>query len=297
MEKVMILVNEEFKKHAEQKGVTVKLTEPAVSTGSVKVGASIDQNELKIDKDLPFLEVTFKVIGDKYYAPEDLSFAPSAFKYKKTSNSNPVNIRVFKDKSFTILAGHSVVNGNILPEAFYKENGQLDYSIDYSKLGAKVYAKAADGNTYEASEIFANGYFTIDNLPLSEKEYEIYVKVPGHLTSKLTTKLVQNVDGELAGVRLLAKMDKNAAGDVNGDMMVDIQDAIISVFSYGKENAGVNKGDVNQDGKVDETDLRFIEKNFLEKGPDAKENKKPKEKHGKVTLEKLFRSIGLELID
>ncbi|RBP88256.1 hypothetical protein DFO70_11525 [Cytobacillus firmus] len=226
-----------------------------------------------------------------------MSFAPSAFKYKKTSNSNPVNIRVFKDKSFTILAGHSVVNGNILPEAFYKENGQLDYSIDYSKLGAKVYAKVADGNTYEASEIFANGYFTIDNLPLSEKEYEIYVKVPGHLTSKLTTKLVQNVDGELAGVRLLAKMDKNAAGDVNGDMMVDIQDAIISVFSYGKENAGVNKGDVNQDGKVDETDLRFIEKNFLEKGPDAKESKKPKEKHGKVTLEKLFRSIGLELIE
>ncbi|RBP88257.1 hypothetical protein DFO70_11526 [Cytobacillus firmus] len=51
----MILVNEEFKKYAEQKGVTVKLTEPAVSTGSVKVGASIDQNELKIDKDLPFL--------------------------------------------------------------------------------------------------------------------------------------------------------------------------------------------------------------------------------------------------
>jgi hypothetical protein len=38
----------------------------------------------------------------------------------------------------------------------------------------------------------------------------------------------------------------------------------------------------------------LIEKNFLEKGPDAEENKKPKEKLGKVTLEKLFRSIGLE---
>ncbi|MGM0829816.1 MAG: S8 family serine peptidase [Bacillota bacterium] len=292
-----VKVNEEFKQYAEQKGVSVNLSEPAVTTGNVKVGASIDQNELKIEKDLPFLDVTFKVIGDEYYAPEDLTFETRSFKYKKTSDSDPSIIRVFKDKAFTILAGHSIVNGHIQPEAFYKENGQLDHSIDYSKLGAKVYAKAADGKTYEASVIFDNGYFRIDNLPVSDKEYEIYVEVPGHLTSKLTTKLVKNVDGDLAGVQLQANIDKSYAGDVNGDKMVDIQDAIISVFSYGKENVGVNKGDMNQDGKVDETDLRFIEKNFLEKGPDAKENKKPKEKHGKVTLEKLFRSIGLETLN
>ncbi|MCP3740275.1 S8 family serine peptidase [Rossellomorea sp. BNER] len=289
-----VKVNEAFKKYAEQKGVTVNVSEPAVTEGNVKVGASIDQNELKIDKDLPFLDVTFKVIGDEYYAPQDLTFETRSFKYKKTSDSDPSTIRVFKDRSFTILAGHSIVNGNIKPEAFYKENGQLDYSIDYSKLGAKVYAKAADGKTYEDSEIYDNGYFTIDNLPLSENEYEIYVKVPGHLSSKVTTKVVKSVDGELAGVRMIVDMDRSYAGDVNGDKMVDIQDAIIAVFSYGKENVGVNKGDINQDGKVDETDLRFIEKNFLEKGPDAKENKKPKEKLGKVTLEKLFRSIGLE---
>jgi len=296
-----VKVNEAFKKYAEQKGASVNLSEPTVTEDysgmKVKVGASIDQNELKLDQDLPFLDVTFKVIGDESYAPQDMTFETRSFKYKKTSDSSPSIIRVIKDKSFTILAGHSEVRGTIEPEAFYKEDGKLDYSIDYSKLGAKVYAKAADGKTYEASEIYDNGYFIIDNLPLSEKEYEIYVKVPGHLTSKLTTKVVKNEDGDLAGVRLYADMDKAYAGDVNGDMMVDIQDAIISVFSYGKENVGVNKGDVNQDGKVDETDLRFIEKNFLEKGPDAKENKKPKEKHGKVTLEKLFRSIGLETLN
>lgn len=292
-----VKVNEAFKKYAEQKGVTVQLFEPTLTAGNVKLGASIDENALKIDKDLPFLDVTFKVIGDEYYEQENLSFETGSFKYKKTSDSNPVSIRVHKDKSFAMLAGHSVVNGNISPEAFYKEDGQLDYSIDYSKLGAKVYAKAADGTIYEASEIYDNGYFTIENLPLTEKEYEIYVKVPGHLTGKVATKLVKNVDGELAGVRTYVDMGQNVAGDVNGDKMVDIQDAIISVFSYGKENVGINKGDVNQDGKVDETDLRFIEKNFLEKGADGKENKKPKEKHGKVTLEKLFRSIGLELRD
>lgn len=292
-----VKVNDTFKQYADEKGVKVNLDEPTLTSGNVKVGASIDQNDFLIDKDLPFLDVTFKVINDEYYAQEEITFETSSFKYKKTSDSSPTMIRVIKDKSFTILAGHSVVNGHIQPEAFYNENGQLDASIDYSKLGAKVYAKAADGKTYEASEIFGNGYFTIDNLPLSEEEYEIYVKVPGHLMTKASAKLVKNVDGDLAGVRILIDAGKALAGDVNGDKVVDIQDAIVSVFSYGKENVGVNKGDVNQDGKVDETDLRFIEKNFLEKGPDAKENKKPKEKHGKVTLEKLFRSIGLETLN
>ncbi|MFC7785815.1 S8 family serine peptidase [Rossellomorea sp. GCM10028870] len=292
-----VKVNDTFKQYADEKGVKVNLDEPTLTTGNVKVGASIDQKGFLIDKDLPFLDVTFKVINDEYYAPDEITFETSSFKYKKTSDSSPTMIRVIKDKSFTILAGHSVVNGTINPEAFYKENGQLAASIDYSKLGAKVYAKAADGKTYEASEIFDNGYFTIDNLPLSEEEYEIYVKVPGHLTTKASAKLVKNVDGDLAGVRILVDTGKALAGDVNGDKVVDIQDAIVSVFSYGKENVGVNKGDINQDGKVDESDLRFIEKNFLEKGPDAKGNKKPKEKLGKVTLEKLFRSIGLETLN
>ncbi|MGD6848774.1 S8 family serine peptidase [Rossellomorea aquimaris] len=289
-----VKVNETFKQYAEQKGANVTLEEPTLTSGNVKVGASIDEGDLTMDKDLPFLDVTFKVINDEYYAPENLTFATTSFKYKKTSDSSPSIIRVLKDKSFRILAGHSVVNGNISPEAFFKENGQLDNSVDYSKLGAKVYAKGPNGKTYEASEIFETGYFTIDNLPLSEEEYEIYVEVPGHLTSKSTAKLVQNVDGDLAGVRMLVSMDKAPAGDLTGDKMVDIHDAIVSVFSYGKENLGVNKGDLNQDGVVDESDLRLIEKNFLEKGPDAKGNKKPKEKQGKVTLEKLFRSIGLE---
>ncbi|KAA0563198.1 S8 family serine peptidase [Bacillus sp. CH30_1T] len=292
-----VKVNDTFKQYAVQNGAEVNLNEPTLTAGNVKVGASIDQDDLTFDKDIPFLDVTFKVIDDEYYAQENMTFDTSSFKYKKTSDSNPTIIRVIKDESFRILAGHSVVNGNIKPEAFLKENGQLDNSVDYSKLGAKVYAKAPDGKTYEASKIFDTGYFTIDNLPLSEEDFDIYVEVPGHLTSKLTTTVVQKFDGDLGGVRLFVDMDKSQAGDVTGDKMVDIRDAIISVFSYGKENLGVNKGDLNQDGKVDESDLRLIEKNFLEKGPDAKEHKNPKEKQGKVTLEKLFRSIGLETLN
>ncbi|MGD6833416.1 S8 family serine peptidase [Sutcliffiella halmapala] len=293
-----VKVNEAFEKYTEEKGVNVILDEPTLNASTVKVGASIEENDLAIDQNLPFLDVTFKVINDENYTYQDglsLSFDTTAFKYKKTSDSNPTTIRVYKDKSFIILAKYSIVNGNMKPEAFIRENGQWDNTIDYSKLGAKVYAKNNNGKTFEASIIHSNAYYTIDKLPTTEQDYDIYVQVPGHLTSKTTQTVGTYIDGELVGTRHIAQIETGYAGDVNGDKMIDINDAIIAVFSYGKENVGVNKGDINQDGKVDEKDLRYIEKNFLKVGPDVKGNKKPKEKRGNVTLEKLFRSIGLEL--
>ncbi|WP_078381952.1 S8 family serine peptidase [Sutcliffiella halmapala] len=291
-----VKVNEAFKKYAEENGVNVKLDEPTLNNGNVKVGASMEDSDLIISQGIPFLDITFKVINDEYYSLEEgLSFAITAFRYKKTSDSNVTSIRVFRDKSFTILAAHSLVNGNYRPEAFLKDNGQLDNTVDYSKLGAKVYAKNMNGKTYEASIIHNNGHFVIDNLPITEQEYDIYVQVPGHLTSKTTETLGRYVDGELVGSRVITLVDNSVAGDVNGDKMIDINDAILAVFSYGKKNVGVNKGDINQDGIVDEKDLRYIEKNFLKIGPDAKDGVQPKEKQGNVTLEQLFKSIGLEL--
>ena len=76
--------------------------------------------------------------------------------------------------------------------------------------------------------------------------------------------------------------------------MFDIKDAIEAAAHYGKENEGSQKSDLNQDGKVDEKDVRFIEKNFLKKGPDAKPEQKPVESIGPMTLEKILHSIGLE---
>ena len=37
-------------------------------------------------------------------------------------------------------------------------------------------------------------------------------------------------------------------------------------------------GDLNKDGIVDEKDIRFVEKNFLKKGPDASKSQTPVEK-------------------
>ncbi len=58
---------------------------------------------------------------------------------------------------------------------------------DYTKLGAKVYAVGKDGKKYTGT-IGDNGQFEIHSVPVSDKEYDIFVEMPGHLNSKLTTK-------------------------------------------------------------------------------------------------------------
>ena len=58
--------------------------------------------------------------------------------------------------------------------------------------------------------------------------------MPGHLTSRLTTKLGTEKDGKLL-VNYYARPDENLAGDVNGDKVIDIKDAEIIASNYGKD--------------------------------------------------------------
>ncbi|MDM5156904.1 S8 family serine peptidase [Bacillus sp. DX1.1] len=288
--------NPTLTKYAEEHGLNVKLSNPAITEGNVnnkvKVDASLEGNGFKgIDEDIPFLDVTFEITNDEYHL-ELASLKPDKFTYTKFGAAEAATIPVFQDKTFVFISKHSRIRGYIKPEAFFTPEGYLP-NKDYTKLGAKVYAVSEDGKKYLGT-IDKNALFEIHNVPVSDKEYDIIVEMPGHLQSKLTTKLGKMSDGELVGQYYTAYMDNNLAGDLNSDKMVDIKDARIAALSYGKEKVSVTDGDVNQDGVVNETDIRFIEKNFLKKGPDAKPNQKPKENVGPVTLEKILRSIGLE---
>ncbi|KMN43444.1 hypothetical protein VK90_18545 [Bacillus sp. LK2] len=89
---------------------------------------------------------------------------------------------------FSIKNYNSLVEGNITPEAFVNERGYLDEKFDYTKLGAKVYATDAYRHKYE-SKLDKYGFFSINRLPVNTRDYNFYVEVPGHLTSRLTTKL------------------------------------------------------------------------------------------------------------
>ena len=71
-------------------------------------------------------------------------------------------------------------------------------------------------------------------------------------------------NGELRG-QFLRFGQRSLAGDVNGDKMIDILDIQSVVDAYGTKDSSIVPQDINQDGVVDETDIRFVEKNFLQK--------------------------------
>ena len=51
-----------------------------------------------------------------------------------------------------------------------------------------MYAVGKDGKKYTGT-VDDNGQFEIHSVPVSDTEYNIFVEMPGHLNSKLTTKI------------------------------------------------------------------------------------------------------------
>ena len=285
-----VKVNDEFEKYAEEKGAVVNLDKPRVGGGNVMISASVNQKNFTLDGNLPFVDVTFKLINDKSY--EDYTeFELNTFMYQKSLGSTQELLRVYHLEKFTIFSMQSMIDGSIKPEAFLGGNGFPNYDkYDLTKIGAKVYAKTSNGKRYDG-EIDKYGFFVINDVPVSKDDVNIYVEALGHLTNKLTTKIGRNIDGEIKGEWYRASIEKNYAGDINGDGVIDINDIMRVIAHYGKSNV---QADINQDGIVDEKDVRFIEENFLKVGPTAGENTKPVEKLGKKGLNDLLRSIGLE---
>ncbi|MBT2605970.1 S8 family serine peptidase [Bacillus sp. ISL-53] len=294
-----VKLNNAVKQYAKEKGLQVSLHEPVVTEGtfykSLKTGASITGNAFSgLNEDMPFLDVTFKVVHDEYY---DLlrGFNVTKASYKKSGQIAETAIPFYNTESLNMIPRNTQVQGSIMPEAFLIREGLSSFlkKADYTKIGAQVYAVSRSGKKYKGT-IDTKGFYKINGIPASDQEYTVVVDNPGHL--KTMQKFIPgyyNAKGELRGQYL--RFTKEAiAGDVNGDKMVDILDIQSVVDAYGMKDASIVPQDINQDGVVDETDIRLVEKNFLTKGPDAPADKQPKEKIGKKGLEYFLRLIGME---
>ncbi|MFJ7936294.1 S8 family serine peptidase [Sporosarcina sp. NPDC096371] len=295
-----VKLTNEVKKYAKEKGLQVSLHEPVVKEGSfynsLNISASITGNVYKgLDGDMPFLDVTFKVVNDEYYS-ELPGFNVLKGSYKKSGQLAGTAIPFYNIEFLKIISKHTQLQGSIKPEAFliYRE-GQVPTlkKADYTKIGAQVYALSRSGKKYKGT-ISKTGTYTINGIPASDQEYTAVFDVPGHLNAM--QKFIPGYDakGELRGQSFFFSK-QSIAGDVNGDKVIDILDIQSVVDAYGTKDTSIVKQDINQDGVVDEADVRLIEKNFLTKGPDAPADKQPKEKIGNKGLEYFLRLIGLEV--
>ncbi|AZN42658.1 S8 family serine peptidase [Paenibacillus albus] len=278
-----VKVNEGFKAMADAAGATVKVDKPIIrddevwtSKKVVNVGASVSGNGFTgFDGDMPFLDVTFKLVDDENYTGFDkmnIEQNIEKFNYKKAGTAKPIEIPVFNQiNGFQVIPKHSMIQGSVYPEAFmnfHDGTGDLDWSKDYTTIGAKVTA-TVDGQTYNGV-VGANGSVMFDQIPVSENKTDFRVEIPGHLTATGSVKMGRTMYDEWVGENGMMPQMLSLAGDVNGDGMIDIVDAkqVIDHY-YQRADAPYQAQDLNQDGLVDEKDMKFIESNFLKVGPDV----------------------------
>ncbi|MFP7297144.1 S8 family serine peptidase [Neobacillus niacini] len=289
-----VKVNEKFASLAEDNGVAITLDEPITTKASAKVGAALSgENFEGLDGDMPFLDVTYKVVDDKSYS-KGMFFGLTSLSYKKANETAVTTIPGYSLNTFNVIPKHSVVTGSIKPEAFLVPGQSYIQNIyDMTKLKAKVYAKDADGSIYPGSILSKTGKFEIV-VPVSSKAHSIYVELPGHTIEYKNQMLSMPAAGEYFGTYQSINPSISFAGDVTGDQVIDIRDVKDAVENYGKQNPENENLDINQDGVVNETDVRWIEKNFLTVGPKAGNGNKPKETIGKKGLADFLKMIGLE---
>ncbi|MGE6257194.1 S8 family serine peptidase [Heyndrickxia sporothermodurans] len=291
-----VKLTKEIKQYAKSQGLDVSLTDPVLSNDDiynyVNVGAKLSGKAFKgLDGDMPIVDVTFKLIDDTIYglySSLDVSEA-SYVQYGEEANTTLPHYSVDR---YTIISKHSTINGSIQPEAFLTDEGYIKPG-NITKLGIKVYVQSRAGKKYPGT-LDDWGQFTVRGVPASNQEYTLVVETPSHLKSYTNFTPGKDKDGELLGQFIRILPNKNFAGDINGDKVVDIKDIQLVVDAYGIKDKSIVKEDINQDGVVDEKDVRLVEKNFLTKGPDAPENKQPKEKIGNKGIEYFLRLIGLE---
>lgn len=298
-----VKVNKEFQQYAQDKGITVTVDQPVVkehpvytwSKNSVNVGAHISGNGFQgFSGDSPFLDVTFKLVDDHFYILEDTMDGEENtkdFSYTKFGESEPTKMTLFNQiDSYKIIPKHSYVESYLRLEGF---NGQ--WTKDLTKVGAKVYAQDSNGVKYPGTVDQAQGYFSVKNIPLSKDPVDIVVEAPGHLKSIQKVKLgTKTTWGEDIGVYtwIGSRQPTAGAGDVNGDGVIDVLDVRKLANKVGMQDQEDFKvEDLNQDGIINETDMKFLVKNLYKSNPDA--TVKPKEEVAGKYSTHYFNELGI----
>ncbi|UPM53533.1 S8 family serine peptidase [Gottfriedia acidiceleris] len=282
---VDVKVNKKFQDYADTHGLKVTVDDPVIkpdpdytnSKNIVKLGAHITGNE-GFSGDIPFLDVTFKVVNDEFnilWDTLDGEKNTTTFSYTKQGETNETIIPSFNQiNSYQIIPKHSYVTSYVrLPGVGspFADNG-------ISKFVTSAYAQGSDGKKYPGT-VADDNFIDIHGIPLSKDPYDIVFEAPGYLKSiqkvQLGTKTSWGEDiGEL---KFVAGTQPTAvAGDVNGDGMIDVLDAK-QVFDKMGQQDNVNYliEDFNKDGIVDKKDMQSVASNIYKSNPDV--TTKPKE--------------------
>ncbi|PGL73170.1 S8 family serine peptidase [Bacillus sp. AFS055030] len=263
----------------------IKFTNTSANIVTVETA---DSNTQTLNGDIPLVEATFKVKDYNFEIRPDCSGIFTFGSY--VNRSGKTNSLITNSPYVDLVPTYSKIKSLLYAEGLLTSGGAFDSRRDYSKVGADVLIQDAKGNRY--NQIFNQfGKIEASHLALTDQPLQMTIKLPGHFRSHYNFKIgMLNEKGELIGQFKKIDLPLLLGGDVNGDDVIDVLDALFIQTYWGTNK---RSADINIDGNVDVKDLAFVEKNYLMQNPSVENAPKPKSKYKMKTLEIVKSELGL----
>lgn len=179
--------------------------------------------------------------------------------------------------------------GYLSAEGLLTDKGGIDYSRDYSMVGAAIQLKGMEGTSYPA-RLEANGRIYVDKLPVTVKNYTMVIDVPGHYTTYTPLEVGYQANGIDIGEWISYRTAVSKPGDMNKDDVVDIYDALLLQEYWGTDNRNT---DINFDGTTDELDFQLLEKYYLSENDFVLDTPDPQSEASGKNIEKIKLELGM----
>ena len=295
-------LSEEFKTLLDEKGYTGEIDYkfndydgPTETIVNLKIKDK-DGNLQNIDIDNSMLEVTYKVEDEHYISSGDLYIMPQFYASR------------FKDKDGNDLKG--IHKKDIFERVKYdRKNSSLDiinivestaFGFDFEakkSVEKNIWIEDPTGKRYDVTLDEWTESYIVKGLPASDEVHTIIYEVPGHFrkVGKVIPSLVQ--DGKIKGKYCVIGSGifngVALAGDTNKDGTIDIVDAknIADVYKQTDKDKIVGM-DLDFNGVVNEKDMKYVVKNFLEVNSQDKNAKTPQKTIDGKTLDDILQEIG-----
>lgn len=169
----------------------------------------------------------------------------------------------------------------------------IPFGNDFTKAGISGFASDDSDKQYDGTIVIENNGIAdyprlYIKLPISNEEFTYSLHVPGHFKYSNPFTVYKQVGEKIRGEFDVEGFPQMKAGDVNGDQVIDIMDAIYLQTYWGTAH---RDADINFDGTVDLSDFAFIETNFGLKNPTDPNAPKAKLKFKTKTLETIKKEL------
>ncbi|WP_179194839.1 S8 family serine peptidase [Bacillus sp. EAC] len=213
------------------------------------------------------------------------------------SNTEGTSNLIKAGYTWGLLSSFSELEGPLTAEGFLNPGTTNKYkNVDWPNSGASIKLTQSNGNIFDITPTLVKDVnrFAISKLPLTGDLWSYEFTLPGHFMVKIPMMSGFEYKGTLYGQEKILISNyfikKAVAGDVNKDQVIDIKDALEIQKTWGSDTRAA---DINWDGKVDATDLKFVQNNYLKVNPFVNNTPSPVDQMNGKKLEDILKELGI----